>query len=258
MHVADAGDPSAPAVVALHGWPQHWWLWRGVIGPLAERFRVLAVDHRGFGWSSPAPDGDYRKDRLVDDLLALLDVDGIEQANLIGHDWGGWTGFLAARRAPERVSRLLACNIVPPWTAPQRLLPHFWRFGYQFVIGAPGLGPALHRDPRLLRMAFAGALSPEDVRIFADRLTRPEQAAAGSALYRQFLLREVAPLTSGGGGKRPRMPIAFVFGAKDPVLRPSMLEGLPYEVELVPDAGHFVVDERPELVAERALAFFSD
>jgi pimeloyl-ACP methyl ester carboxylesterase len=118
MHVAEAGAPGAPVVLAVHGWPQHWWLWRDVIGPLAARFRVLAVDLRGFGWSSPAPDGDYRKERLVDDVLALLDAEGIDRAHYLGHDWGGFTGFLLARRAPGRVERLMACNIVPPWANP--------------------------------------------------------------------------------------------------------------------------------------------
>ena len=69
LHVAEAGDPDAPPILAVHGWPQHWWLWRGVIGPLAQDFRVLAIDLRGFGWSSPAPDGDYRKERLVRQTL---------------------------------------------------------------------------------------------------------------------------------------------------------------------------------------------
>ena len=255
MHVADAGDPDDPVVVALHGWPQHWWLWRGVIGPLAERFRVYAPDLRGFGWSSPAPDGDYRKDRLADDVLALLDEEGVERAHVLGHDWGGYTGFLLARRAPERVTRLLACNVAPPWgISPVRALPHLWRFGYQAVVGAPGVGPALVRDGRMIRAGLRAAMSDADARVFADRLREPEQAAASSALYRQFLLREVP--ASGGDPALP-MPVKILFGTGDPALRPGMLAGLPYEIELVPGAGHFIVDERPELVADRAIAFFS-
>ena len=253
MHVAEAGPANAPVVLAVHGWPQHWWLWRGVIRPLAERFRVLAVDLRGFGWSSPAPDGDYRKERLVDDLVALLDADGVDRVRYVGHDWGGFTGFLLARRAPNRVERLLACNIAPPWISPVRVLPHAWRFTYQAIVGAPAIGPALVRDGRPLLAWLRHAMPDDDARCFVDRLRRPEQAAASSALYRQFLLRESMPMTDPG----LPMPVKIILGTQDPALRPSMLAGLPYDIEHVPDAGHFVVDQRPALVADRALDFFS-
>ncbi|MEA2373770.1 MAG: hypothetical protein QOD53_233, partial [Thermoleophilaceae bacterium] len=42
MHYAEAGDPSAEALVLQHGWPQNWWIWRELIGPLSERFHVIA------------------------------------------------------------------------------------------------------------------------------------------------------------------------------------------------------------------------
>ena len=51
MHVAESGRPDAPTVLLLHGFPQHWWEWREVIPPLAERYRVIAPDLRGSGWT---------------------------------------------------------------------------------------------------------------------------------------------------------------------------------------------------------------
>src|SRR3954465_1860041 len=100
LHYAEAGagDP----VVLLHGWPQHWWMWREFIGPLAERFRVIAPDLRGHGWSDKPPDG-YRKGELPDDVPALLDPLGIDRVRWVGHDWGAYIGMLAALREPERV-----------------------------------------------------------------------------------------------------------------------------------------------------------
>src|SRR5437764_1426227 len=107
IHVALAGAPDAPPLMLVHGWPQNWWSWRRVIPPLAERFRVIVPDLRGHGWSE-APREGYEKEQLAEDLLALLDAMEIERATWIGHDWGGWAGFLAALRAPRRLERLLA------------------------------------------------------------------------------------------------------------------------------------------------------
>ena len=49
MHVAEAGNPDAPTVLLLHGFPQHWWEWRKIIPGLAEHYRVVAPDLRGAG-----------------------------------------------------------------------------------------------------------------------------------------------------------------------------------------------------------------
>ena len=112
LHVAEAGD--GDPLVMLHGWPQHWYEWRHVIPRLADRYRVLCPDLRGFGWSD-APGSGYEKERLASDVLELLDALGLDQVRLIGHDWGGWAGFLIALRAPERVSGYLALNIPHPF-----------------------------------------------------------------------------------------------------------------------------------------------
>ena len=58
LHVAELGDPDGPPVLLLHGWPQHWWSWRELIGPLARRHRVICPDIRGMGWSD-VPRGGY-------------------------------------------------------------------------------------------------------------------------------------------------------------------------------------------------------
>src|SRR5689334_8183755 len=89
LHVAEAGDPAAPPVLLIHGWPNHWWMWRKVMLGLADEYRVLAVDTRGAGWSEVTRGG-YDKPQMADDILALLDAEGIESVRMAGHDWGGW------------------------------------------------------------------------------------------------------------------------------------------------------------------------
>ena len=259
MHAAEAGPADGPPVILVHGWPQHWWCWRGVIGPLADAgFHVIAPDYRGAGWSDAPPEG-YDKEQLASDVLALLDAMGIERTVLVGHDWGGWVGQLVALRAPERVERLLLCNIAPVWGADRlKTALNAWRFGYQ-IVGVPRLGAALQRSG-LLRRGLPGV--PEaDREEFAAALREPGRAEAGSALYRTFLTRELPAIARGRyDGRRLTMPTLVLHGTGDPVVRPFMVEefrahGDDLDVEWVHGTGHFIVDERPDLVAGRILAF---
>src|ERR1700716_4635435 len=138
-HVALAGPEDAPPVLLVHGWPQNWWTWRHVIPTLAERFRVIAPDLRGHGWSEAAASG-YEKEQLASDMLAVLDALALEQVTWIGHDWGGWTVFLAALRAPQRIERMLALCVLHPWVKrdPRRLAV---LLSYQGPISLPIVGP---------------------------------------------------------------------------------------------------------------------
>jgi len=254
-------------VLCLHGWPQHWYEWRHLLPALADRHRVLAMDLRGFGWSDAPRDG-YEKENLADDVLAVLDGLGVDRVKLVGHDWGGWIGFLLCLRAPQRFQRFLALNILTPWVELRRALPRAWRFWYQWLILAPGIGYRLHRGGRFVRKALAAgsndssAWDEATLSAFADNLAEPERARACVQMYRVFNLREMVPIAGGRyAGERLTVPTRMLFGAGDVALRPELLAG--YErhaddmrVELVADCGHFIADEKPALVAERARDFF--
>jgi pimeloyl-ACP methyl ester carboxylesterase len=265
FHVAEAGS-GEDVVLCLHGWPQHWYEWRHLMPALADGHRVLAMDLRGFGWSD-APRSGYEKENLADDVLAVLDELGLERVKLVGHDWGGWIGFLLCLREPERFERFLALNILPPWTSARNVAGHAWRFWYQQAVLTPGLGYRLHRGGQFVRKILVGGStiksvwSEEELSAFADKLAEPARARAAVQLYRVFNWREALPIARGRyAGARLTVPTLMVFGEDDFVLRPSMLAG--YErhvedmrVELVAGCGHFIADERPDLVAARAREF---
>jgi pimeloyl-ACP methyl ester carboxylesterase len=268
FHVAEAGSGDDP-ILCLHGWPQHWYEWRHLLPELADDHRVLAMDLRGFGWSD-APAGGYEKESLADDVLAVLDELGLERVDLVGHDWGGWIGFLLCLREPQRFGRFLALNIVPPWQASLRAtLPHAWRLSYQLPLVAPGLGYALHRSGRHVPRFIVGASRRREawdeptLRAFADNLAEPARARAGVQLYRTFQLREIVPLLRGRYRRtRLTVPTRLLFGTDDLVLRPFLLEDYSQHadamsIELVEDCGHFIADERPKLVAARARELFA-
>ncbi len=250
-HVALAGEEDAPPVMLVHGWPQHWWSWRDVIPTLAGDHRVIAPDLRGFGWTE-TPAGGYEKEQLATDLLALLDVLNLDQVTWIGHDWGWWTGLLAALKAPQRISRALILSVPHLW------LPRHPRqlalLGYQGPISLPFLGPraAEWMVPRILQSGRGDDRLPaDDVKLFSEHVP----AHVTVAMYRTFLTREILPIARGRyAHAKLALPATVMYGERDLVTRglePGPVRGQPeLHVEKVDGVGHWIPEQRPQAVID--------
>lgn len=267
FHYAEAGSGD-DVVLCLHGWPQNWYEWRHLMPALADSYRVIALDLRGYGWSDAPPSG-YEKENMADDVLAVLDALGIERVKLVGHDWGAWIGFLLALKAPQRFERYLALNILPPWTTMRAMAPHLWRFWYQWLILSPGIGPWLHTSGKFVPKVLVGASVRREVwddatlHAFSDPFTEPARANAAVQTYRVFNLHEVREIAKGKYAKaRLQVPTKLLFGKGDQALKYTLLDGYEkhaddMQLELVDGCGHFIADEMPDLVAEKAREFFA-
>lgn len=271
MHVVEAGPPEGDPVLVLHGWPQHWYEWRHQIPALAAAgYRVIVPDLRGFGRSEAPPRG-YDKENMATDVLNLMDALGLERVRLLAHDWGGWIGFIICVRAPERISRYVALNIPHLWGKTNAgTLLSIWRFWYQAVIASPLGGWLLRNRPGFVRRIIQGS-SPNpqswteaDIAAFTEPLREPARTNASVRLYRTFLLREFGPVAAGRyQDKRLTVPTKLLFGTDDFAISKALLRRDPNEfaddftIEFVPDTGHFIAEERPELVNDRALEFFA-
>ena len=173
LDVIEAGDPSAPAIVLCHGFPESAHSWRHQIGPLAAAgYHVLAPDQRGYAGSSAPDDVEaYGIRHLTGDLLALLDDTGHDDAIFVGHDWGALLVWDLARLHPERV-RAVICASVPftQWPAPPTQLfkmasgdNFFYILYFQEVGPAEAeLGADTERTMRTVLWAASGEGFPDD------------------------------------------------------------------------------------------------
>lgn len=269
IHVALAGPADGAPVMLVHGFPQHWWEWRDQIGPLAaDGFRVIVPDLRGAGWSD-APRGAYRKADMGQDLAAVLDALGIGEVKVVAHDWGGPVGFCLLLDHPEKVSGFLGFNtLAPVLKLDGGLLRHSRNFWYQFPILFPAFGPRLlaQDDGRYLRFLcqwVAGDYrwSEADTQLFLGQLQDPAKAYAQSQWYRTFQAREFLPWARGRyADRKVAVPVRWVTGLDDPVVTPTLHRWYAAlmpdcEFEKVPGAGHWIVEQKPELALDRIRAF---
>jgi pimeloyl-ACP methyl ester carboxylesterase len=272
IHVAEAGSPDGATVMLVHGFPQNWWEWRHQIGPLAaDGYRVIVPDLRGAGWSD-APRTRYPKSDMADDLLAVLDGLGVARVHVAAHDWGGPPSFMLMLAHSERVSGFLGFNTIAPWIRLDlRNLLHTWSLWYQLTLLTPGVGPRLIGSDRqrylrwLVRWVGGGWTWPErDAEIFLGRLRDPARAYAGSQWYRTYQAFEFLPWLRGTyADRRVGVPLHWVTGLKDPVISPSLHSGYDrfgsdITHEHVPDVGHWIVEQAPDLALDRLRHFLAE
>ena len=259
---AGQGEP----VLLLHGWPQHNGMWHEVIPRLAPRYRLLAPDLRGFG-GSDAPGHGYDAETFAADQIALLDTLEIERAKLIGHDWGGWTAFLLGLLHPDRIERMVVVDSPHPWPRQRpSLLLEIWRSWYATALATPVLGPGLVRRTDFVRSILTratarGAFDQAEIDSYADSFRSPDRARAVSSLYRYYHRVILDGVRGRWRNSRLTVPTLLLFGESDLYVSAKLVDGYQryadqMTAEVVRNGGHFLVDERPELVCERAVEFF--
>jgi pimeloyl-ACP methyl ester carboxylesterase len=263
VHFAEAG--AGPPLLLLHGWPQHFWCWRRVVPLLAGDFRLICPDLRGFGWSD-APGHGYDNETFAADAVALLDALEVERAGVIGHDWGGFSGFLIALRHPARVRALLALSTPIPWL---RLSPRIaaatWRTWYAWALAAlgreavrrrPGIVPLMLRDG-----ASDEAIDEHDAELYAAPLREPARAEATQLLYRSYVRSVVSMGARRYEGLRLTVPTRLIVGRGDQAVPEVVAEGFePHADDMrltMVDGGHFLPEEHPQLVARAARELFA-
>jgi len=281
LAVQHGGRDDGEAIVFLHGFPESHRTWRRIAPALADDFRVVVPDQRGFADSDkPAGVEAYRADRILEDLVALADTLGLKRFTLCGHDWGGAVAWLAALRYPERVARLIIVNAPHPLVFQRSLIDdEAQRAASQYIrafrnsaiergIEAMGLGTffdktfSTHADPE--------AISPGERQAYLDEWSQPGALTAMLNWYRasEMVVPEVgedasAPPWTQLPFPHITMPTLVIWGLRDTALLPVQLAGLESLVDdlrivTVADAGHFVPWEQPEPVIAAIRDFMAE
>ncbi|MET8007055.1 alpha/beta fold hydrolase [Nonomuraea glycinis] len=254
LHVVEAGDPQGRPYLFLHGWPESWHAWKGVMALAAPDARAIAIDLPGVGRS------DVTGDRGVKRLVAarvheLIQARGLTDVTLVGHDAGGMVAYAYLRRYPQIARVVIMNTVIPgvePWTDVLKN-PYIWHFGLH---GVPELPETLVRGHQTEYFGyFYDVLSADPSKI------DPEARAAHAAAYRSD-----ASLTAGfdfyrafaqdardntASATPTRTPLLYLRGQSEggdiatyaAGLRAAGIEDLTTAV--VPDAGHFAPEEAP-------------
>lgn len=264
----EAGDPSLPTLILLHGFPTSSFMFRGLIPLLADRFHVIAPDYIGFGQSDApsAAEFDYNFDNLTDHVEGLIAQLGLTSYILYMQDFGGPVGFRLFARNPGAVTGFVIQNTnaymagVGEMPA-QIFLPLWEKRDAQSEAGARAfLAPETTKFQYQVGAKNVEAVSPDNWTHDQALLDRPGHDAAHLDLLENYKTN-VAAYDSWHEAFRQHQPkTLIVWGRNDPFFIPAgaeaFLADLP-EAKLVwLDAGHFVLDENAGTVAAEITAHF--
>ncbi|MCW5656244.1 MAG: alpha/beta hydrolase [Burkholderiaceae bacterium] len=263
-----AGATDAPRrIVLLHGFPEAAFVWDRLMGELGTVARCVAPNLRGYERSSAPTDVQaYRAKHLVQDIEALIESMGGRIDVLVAHDWGGGVAWNLAALRPQRLGALVILNSPHPAALLRELRNN------------PAQRAASAYMDELVKPDAASHLAVDD---FAPLWASFERAAPAAWLsgdlrgrYRDVWscgldgalnFYRASPLRPGSADLprielptsvvRVRVQTHVVWGMKDHALLPGLLDGLdewvaPLRVRRVPDASHWIVHEKPDLVRD--------
>ena len=265
LHAVTAGTTGSP-VLLVHGWPETWWAFRRLVPLLAREHRVVAVDLRGFGDSTPG-DGDHDVATWAADLHQLVEHLGLGPVHLLGQDIGGGPALHLAARHPDDVRSLTAVESTLAGYGLEALADvasgGSWHVGFLGTPGVPTMLATGH-ERELVEWAYGwmtateGAVGAADVAEVVRTYARPDGWRGTEGLYRSVF-------TDNGGTRalvtaHPlTVPVLTVDSFAAPVTEQTFRQVTTGEVTSVrlDGVGHLVAQEAPEALAAAMLPFLA-
>lgn len=260
---------SGPALLLIHGWPGFYYEWHLNIAPLAQRFEVIAPDMRGFAYSDKpdlAPEEGYSDAVFAEDIRALCQHLGLARVNLVAHDFGAIWVQRFARAYPDMVERLVLFD--PPYPGISRRwieAGHVREIWYQIfhrlpwaeeLVGANRRATEVYLRHFLSHWSYDKALfSEEEIREYVEAYWQPGALRGGFNCYRALARSRAA-----ADEAKIHAPTLVLWAEDDPVLPVAWSDWLAdvfpnLVLKRVPQCGHFLMRERPELVNQEITEF---
>lgn len=273
-----AGERGRPVLLFLHGFPEAAFVWDELLEHFARPenggYRCVAPNLRGFERSSqPAEVSAYRAKHLVQDIAALIAIEGAPLECLVAHDWGGAVAWNLANQQPQLARRLAIVNSPHPGTFLRELhsSPRQQEASayMNFLIRPDAEALLREHDYRRLFKWFEPAPWLTEAVKQQYREVWDASLTGGCNYYRASPLRPPRPEDPGAAGVTlPRemltvsLPTLVLWAMEDVALPPELVDGLEEYVprltlEKVPGATHWIVHERPQFVAQRLQAFLA-
>jgi epoxide hydrolase 4 len=272
LHYMESGSNDAPLILFAHGFPEFWYEWHLQLQEFGRDFHAVAPDLRGYNLSSKPQEVEaYRTKTLVEDLRALAATLTDRPFTLVGHDWGGAVCWAFAIQHPELLHRLIILNSPHPAVFARELAtnPAQQRASqYMRLFQSPEAEDIVSAaNFRMLREAALPGRPEEEVAKYVEAWSQPGAITGGLNYYRA--MKFLPPALDGEGMKFPgvepssmqvRVPTRVIWGMRDTALTPGNLEGLEafvpgVDIVPVPDATHWIVYEKPQLVNQRIREF---
>lgn len=256
------GDPAAPLVLLLHGFPDTAHAWDELRPVLAEAgFYAVSPFMRGYAPTAAPGDGRYDVEALGRDVIALIDALGKPRADLVGHDWGALAAYSATALAPEKVGRLVTMVIPHPATLKVRLkdvrrVRHFLALRKRGAARRFAKNDYAGVDELYARWSPTWRFAPADLEAVKNSFAAPGSLDAALGYYRDLEFKTPAFLRA-----KTRASCLVIAGLDDGTTPLDAFDDRSgfagaVQVEKVP-TGHFPHRERPDLVIPLVRAFLT-
>ena len=271
MHYVTQGE--GKLLLLLHGFPDFWYVWRLQISKLANHFRVVVPDLRGCNETDKPKGVDkYRLNLLAGDILGLIHALDEKQATVVGHDWGGVVAWSLAAFNPEITEKLVILNAPHPnayTTRTKVLLRQLQKSWYVFFFQTAKIPEeVLSRNDysflkEMLRSPFLRkvVLTEADLKIYAEAWSKPGALTATINYYRANMNPAILFSERIIAFPKIKSPTFVIWGEKDAALSKDLIADTdefvdaPYSIKFLPNCGHWVQLEEPEVVNKYILEF---